>query len=150
MRTLLTIALATSLSLLTACNEQAQTSQQTQNNKTLSTKETVGEKSSMQVDGKKDYHSFANPEQIIVTHISLDLDINFDNKVISGSATLDYLKKDAKADKLILDTKDLTINKVTNAQGDLPFELIPDVKGVLGTALIVDLPDHGSLSAEGC
>jgi len=98
---------------------------------------------------KKDYHSFANPEQIIVTHISLDLDINFDNKVISGSATLDYLKKDAKADKLILDTKDLTINKVTNAQGDLPFELIPDVKGVLGTALIVDLPDHGSLSAEG-
>ena len=87
----------------------------------------------------KDYHSFANPESIIVTHLNLDLTVDFTKKVLQGTAQLDFQRVDENATQLVLDTRDLTIDSV-NAMGKaLHFDLaISD--SFLGAALTIDLP----------
>ena len=35
-----------------------------------------------------DAHSFAKPEEAVVRHLSLNLNVDFDNKQLSGEATL--------------------------------------------------------------
>ena len=45
----------------------------------------------------KDTHSFANPVEARVSHVALDLNVDFDTKRIGGVATLDIQRKpDAK------------------------------------------------------
>ncbi|MEN8731606.1 MAG: hypothetical protein ABF321_03440, partial [Bacteroidia bacterium] len=63
-----------------------------------------------------DQHSFANTKEAIVTHISLNLAVDFDSTLLKGSATLTFDNL-AQAKELILDTKDLIVSKVTIDQG---------------------------------
>jgi aminopeptidase N len=65
-----------------------------------------------------DVHSFARPEEVRLRHLDLDLAVDFDRKTLSGSAALHY-ERLAPGD-LLLDTRDLTIHDVENADG---FEL---------------------------
>jgi leukotriene-A4 hydrolase len=100
-----------------------------------------------------DYHSFANTDQFRVTHIELDLRVDLEGKVISGGVALELKRLDPRATQLILDTKDLMINDVTQKATDVlgatsknqtiwvsrPFHLEkPDP--ILGQALVIDLP----------
>jgi leukotriene-A4 hydrolase len=100
-----------------------------------------------------DYHSFANVDQFRVTHIELDLRVDLDFKTISGAVSLDLKRLDARATQLVLDTKDLMINDVTQKATDVlgataknqtiwvsrPFHLEkPDP--ILGSALVIELP----------
>jgi leukotriene-A4 hydrolase len=63
-----------------------------------------------------DVHSFAKPLEARVTHISLDLGIDFLAKRIGGTATLDIDRKpDAK--EIILDDKGLVIQSVADGAG---------------------------------
>ena len=57
-----------------------------------------------------DSHSYAEPEKVVTTHLELDLDVNFDNKTISGTAT--HTIHNAGADTFIVDIKGLTIGEV--------------------------------------
>ena len=59
-----------------------------------------------------DEHTFGNLNDVLSTHIHLDLEVDFENKQLQGFAehTLDWQQKNAK--KLILDTRDLEIDKV--------------------------------------
>ncbi len=59
-----------------------------------------------------DIHSFANSSEVVVSHIALDLSVNFDTKTLSGTAALS-LEHKKKTKTLILDTRDLTISDVT-------------------------------------
>jgi leukotriene A-4 hydrolase/aminopeptidase len=95
------------------------------------------------IDVGKDYHSLSNPEQVRVTHIALDLTVDFDQKVMRGTAALDYQKVDTAATVLILDTNDLTINKVTSEGQALAFTLQSD-DSFLGSALEVTLPENNA------
>lgn len=71
----------------------------------------------------KDTHSFARPEEARVTHVSLDLTADFDKKVTAGAATLDVEAKPG-AKEIVLDSRDLAVSRVTDAQGrQLPFAL---------------------------
>ncbi|GGO94812.1 M1 family metallopeptidase [Stakelama pacifica] len=71
----------------------------------------------------KDVHSYANPAEARVTHVSLDLAADFDAHVMRGTATLD-LKTAKDAQQVVLDTRDLTIASVTDAQGHpLPYKV---------------------------
>jgi leukotriene-A4 hydrolase len=105
------------------------------------------------IESGLDYHSYANVDQFRVTHIDLDLQIDLENKVISGAVGLDLKRLDPRATQLILDTKDLTINDVSQKASDVlgataknqtiwvsrPFHLDkPDP--ILGSALVIDLP----------
>lgn len=60
----------------------------------------------------RDPHSFARPEEVIITHLHLDLAVSFERKQLSGTATLTIDNKTG-APQLLLDTRDLTIESVT-------------------------------------
>jgi hypothetical protein len=64
----------------------------------------------------KDVHSFARPEIARVTHVSLDLGTNFRDKRMEGYATLD-LETRGQGDEIVLDSKGLEIQGITDAAG---------------------------------
>src|ERR1044072_7935857 len=53
-----------------------------------------------------DIHSYSRPDLVRVRHLNLDLDVDFDRRVLTGSVTLE-LDRTAGAE-VILDTRDLT------------------------------------------
>ncbi len=61
---------------------------------------------------KSDKFTYANYDKVRMTHLSLNLDVNFDEKVLDGTATIDFITVDPTASLLQLDTKDLTIRSV--------------------------------------
>ena len=93
-----------------------------------------------------DEHSYAQPDKVRITDIALDLAMDFDKKVISGSATytLDWVDKQATA--LVLDTRALSIAKAEEQKADgswvpLQFKLAAADK-TLGSALTIQTPDR--------
>jgi len=72
-----------------------------------------------------DIHTYANTEDVLSTHLSLDLTLDFDQKVISGTCeiTLDYQVPKAKVDYLDLDVSKLDIKSVTAAGKALDFHI---------------------------
>lgn len=91
-----------------------------------------------------DEHSFSQPDKVRISDLALDLALDFDKKVIRGTATytLDWLDKSAPA--LVLDTRDLTIDKAEGLGADgqwtpLQFAL-SDKDKVLGSALTIEAP----------
>jgi len=87
----------------------------------------------------KDVHSFANSDEVVVKHLVLDLSVNFESKTLSGKATL-TLDHKKKTNNLILDTRDLTIEKITLDEKETPakFSLGEEVK-FLGKPLTVTI-----------
>ena len=138
---------ALALTLLAGCSEgnssKSSASKATPYNTTASPKvdqsESAAEVEKNAIQVGKDYHSFANPESIKVTHLNLDLTVDFAKKVLVGTAQLDFQKVDVNATQLILDTRDLTINSVTALGKAVNFNLA-SVDSFLGAALIIDIP----------
>ena len=96
----------------------------------------------------EDYHSFANPDQVSLVHLSLDLTVDFEQRVLRGSAELQFVKHDPSATTLILDTRDLTIHKVSSAGKQLPH-VLKAADSYLGAALEIELPsDSDKLVVE--
>ena len=86
-----------------------------------------------------DPHSNSRPNEIAVTHITLDLDVDFTARRLKGSATLDLERRTPDATQLSLDTWHLGIDAVTGPDGtDLPYAL-SEHDPVLGSALTVDV-----------
>lgn len=85
-----------------------------------------------------DKFSYANPAEIRVTHLALDLDVDFDAKSLIGSATLDFDRVNPIATYLILDTKDLTINSV-QVNGEDATYILEDADDVLGSKLTINV-----------
>lgn len=83
---------------------------------TLSVHANAFEKQKVEVDE----FTYANYQQVVVKHLYLDLDVDFDEQVLTGFAdlTLNWLDKDAN--KVILDTRDLIVKSVVakNNQGN--------------------------------
>src|SRR5687768_1108082 len=67
---------------------------------------------------ERDIHSYARPEDVRVTHVALDLDADFDARVLSGTATL-TLHRNASANQVVLDTKGLEIQGISGGGSDL-------------------------------
>lgn len=91
-----------------------------------------------------DIHSYADPNAVRVTHVDLDWTVSFEQKTISGFATLSLDRTDKSA-PLYLDTRDLKIFSAEaspdNRRYELTkFELAPADK-ILGSKLTVQLPD---------
>ncbi|GAC24939.1 leukotriene A-4 hydrolase [Paraglaciecola mesophila KMM 241] len=92
------------------------------------------------IESGKDYHSFSNPEQISVTHLALDLDVNFDKKVISGDVQLTVKRMQEGNNTLVLDTRDLTIKGVTANGMPIPYSLGKE-DSFLGAPLSITVPE---------
>ncbi len=67
-------------------------------------------------EAARDAHSFARPEIARVTHIALDLEADFAARRMAGIATLD-IQAAPGANEIILDSKGLEIQAVTDASG---------------------------------
>jgi leukotriene-A4 hydrolase len=105
------------------------------------------------IEAGLDYHSYANVDQFRTTHLELELRVDLEDKTISGTVELDLKRLDPRATQLILDTKDLTINDVTQKATDVlgakskdddiwvsrPFHL-EKADPILGSALVIELP----------
>ena len=93
-----------------------------------------------------DPHSYAQPDQVVVTHLDLDLKIDFPHKQLDGVATLALSWKNPKAPALVLDTRALRIASVdaVDAAGRtqaLKYALAPADKE-LGSKLTIEAPQH--------
>lgn len=85
-----------------------------------------------------DAHSFARPEEARVTHTSLDLKVDFASRVLSGTAR-HALARAEGAKELVLDTRDLVIEDVTD-EGGGPLDYTFGVADpLLGRPLIISL-----------
>ena len=59
-----------------------------------------------------DQNSYANLDDVITTHLNLDLDVDFDDKQLEGFVEHTLKWNNSKSRKLVLDTRDLDIDKV--------------------------------------
>lgn len=88
----------------------------------------------------KDDQSYAQPELARVTHVDLDLDLEFDKQIVSGSAMLDILA-DQGVDTVVLDDDGLDIQSVTDGKGKpLDYEVGETVEGK-GAPLTITMGD---------
>jgi leukotriene-A4 hydrolase len=99
-----------------------------------------------------DYHSFANVEQFRITHLELNLRVDFHNKVLFGEVALELKRLDPSATELVLDTRGLDIRDVsekpTSVIGALsksettwvsrPFHL-DKADPILGSPLVIEV-----------
>ncbi len=91
-----------------------------------------------------DVHSQSNPKEIRVKHVDLNLDVLFDRKALKGSATLTIERKQADANTLKLDTRDLKIAKAETSTDGSTFTAAKFTLGaadkILGAPLSIELP----------
>ena len=90
----------------------------------------------------RDVHSYAQPEEARVTHVSLDLTPDFATKRISGTARL-AIQRTGNADSIVLDVRDLTIRRIASANGDTLGHRIGTAKEFMGAPLAIALPTQG-------
>lgn len=64
---------------------------------------------------ESDPHSYAQPDKVRVSALALDLDVSFEQHRLSGSAELALDWSDNDSRELVLDTRDLSIDKVEAA-----------------------------------
>lgn len=99
------------------------------------------------LDPAHDYHSFSEPQKLRVTHVDLDLTVDFDHHQLSGHATLKLDNKTASK-KLILDTRDLTISAVEAGADSEKWQTTTFKVGkrdaALGSPLTIDLPPRAT------
>ena len=86
-----------------------------------------------------DPHSFAKPSDAIVKDLDLDIHVDFKTKTISGKASYKIENKTG-TDTIILDTKDMDIEKVTEGvdENASEFEMGPETP-FLGKALKIKI-----------
>ena len=90
-----------------------------------------------------DPHSYANSDAVRVEHAHLDLSVSFEQRQLSGFVELRLKRLDPKAQQLVLDTRDLSIESVLAISNDqfhaTAFKLAPR-DPVFGSALTIELP----------
>ena len=85
-----------------------------------------------------DIHSFARPDEAVVRHLALDLDVDFDARRLSGTARLDIETKGG-ARELVVDSNGLRIDRVTLDDGSEATFTLSDPKPFLGSALTIPI-----------
>ena len=88
-----------------------------------------------------DKHSFSNPNEAVIKSLNLNIILDFEEKNISGKAS--YKIENNQSKKIIFDSKDLEIQKVTLGNDDNPttFKLNNEVAH-LGQALEIDINEN--------
>ena len=88
-----------------------------------------------------DPHSYARPAEARVTHLDLDLAVDFAARRLTGRASL-RLDRATGARQVVLDTRDLEVRRVGAGAEDreTPFRL-GEPRPFLGQELVIDLPD---------
>lgn len=90
-----------------------------------------------------DNHTYAIPEEALITHLDWDAIVDFDSKTISATATY-AISTSEHAKQIILDINGLVISEVKDGWGnELSFE-VGDEKPFLGSPLLIKLKKLGT------
>ena len=100
-------------------------------------------------DPATDLHSYGNVSSVRMTHVDLDIDVDFEARQLQGTCTLDV---EGESGDVVLDTRDLTIDMVeVSADGEsyreVPFELGTE-DASLGTPLRIERGDASKVRIE--
>ena len=98
----------------------------------------------------RDVHSFSRPDEVAIEHLSLDLGVDFDRKVLDGRASM-RINNRTGASELVLDTRDLEIRSVTLGADNRPtrFALGDEVPPNYGRPLTIQItPDTELVNIE--
>jgi leukotriene-A4 hydrolase len=92
-----------------------------------------------------DPHSYADPSSYVVRHAALDLEADFAARRLRGAVDLTVERMAPRADRLVLDTRDLEIRRVALVDADgalasLGHRLAP-ADELLGRALEIRMPE---------
>ncbi len=86
-----------------------------------------------------DPHSFARPDEVVVTHLHLDLTVDFDLQQLAGTATL-TLNNRSNATQVHLDTRDLEIaNVILLPESTKAVWKLGETVPLLGQELTIDI-----------
>ncbi|MDX2245408.1 MAG: M1 family metallopeptidase [Bacteroidia bacterium] len=90
-----------------------------------------------------DPHSFARPDEVKITHLDLDIVVDFEKEILEGTALLSIEKVSRSADDLYLDVKDMDIHSVAISSDGKEEQVAKFTFGepdsILGQSLIVPL-----------
>jgi hypothetical protein len=93
-----------------------------------------------------DEHSYAQPDQVRIGDLALDLAVDFDKKQLSGTATYTLKWLDPQATQLVLDTRDLDITRVEGANREgqwVPLKYALSARDpILGSRLTIQVPER--------
>lgn len=87
-----------------------------------------------------DPHSFARPQEAVITHLNWSARIDFDNQIISGQAVFDIELAD-NAKEIIFDTKGLSIESVLVDGNPVDFILGKEANDYMGASLSAPVTD---------
>ncbi|GAB3340639.1 M1 family metallopeptidase [Marilutibacter aestuarii] len=95
---------------------------------------------------RADAFSYAEPDSVRIKDLALALDVDFDARELSGSATYTLDWVDPEAGRLVLDTRDLTIEKVVGERPDGKWDdltfVLADADERLGSKLTIAAPER--------
>ena len=86
----------------------------------------------------QDPHSFSQPDEVAVEHLKLDLTVDFPHKQLTSRASL-RIRNKRNAGRLILDTRDLDIQRVTLDNGQATRFTLRDAVPIFGRALEIEI-----------
>ncbi len=94
----------------------------------------------------RDEHSYAEADKVVITDLALDIKLDFDAKTIAGSATYALEWKDKSATQLVLDSRDLTIEKVEGESAPDQWQplkyAVAAADPILGSRFTIDTPQR--------
>lgn len=86
----------------------------------------------------QDQHTFAKPQEAKIKHLNWNAAIDFENKTIQAIAQY-AIRKSPNAEEIILDTKNLRIEKVWRNENDTIDFVLKDQDKILGQALHIPI-----------
>lgn len=86
---------------------------------------------------ERDPHSFSRPDEARVTHLALDLEVDFQARALVGRAVWDFTR--SSANSITFDVRHMDIKRVEAQGKPLKFTLGQE-DPLLGQALIIELP----------
>lgn len=103
-------------------------------------------------DPAHDYYTFSNYHAFTTRHLVLDLDVDFENRALVGTALLNIRILDHAARILVLDTRDLVVEAVTVGVTERDLSAtqfrLGSKDALLGQPLEIDLPEGLSAGDE--
>ena len=90
---------------------------------------------------EQDVHSFSRPQEVSVEHLVMDLTVDFARQQLTGRASL-RLKNHTGADRVVLDTRDLDVRRVTLDDGKTEARFTlgePGPSAVMGRPLEIEI-----------
>ena len=87
-----------------------------------------------------DPNSYSRPDLVKTTHVHLEVEVNFEKKILTGNVLLSLEKIDPQAESVILDARSLTISKVYEEDSGQPLEYTVGSPSGFGEKLEIQLP----------